>query len=74
VKPGRDPDDVAQAETDHFGNCPVCGALPVIDMRDLAQVLVHVHDAEIKIGESPEPPPLLKKRYGVSGLHNISNV
>jgi hypothetical protein len=33
VKPGRDPDDVAQAETDHFGNCPVCGALPLIDMR-----------------------------------------
>jgi hypothetical protein len=25
-------------------------------MRDLAQMLVHVHDAEIEIGEDPEPP------------------
>jgi hypothetical protein len=27
VKPGRDADGVAQTETDHFGNCPVRGAL-----------------------------------------------
>jgi hypothetical protein len=25
-------------------------------MRDLAQVLAHVHDAEIEIGEDPESP------------------
>jgi hypothetical protein len=25
-------------------------------MRDLAQVLAHVHDAKIVIGEGPEPP------------------
>jgi hypothetical protein len=25
-------------------------------MRDLAQMLVHVHDAEIEIGEDREPP------------------
>jgi hypothetical protein len=44
---GIDADDVAQTELDHFGNCPVCGAL--VDMRDLGQVLGHVHDAEIEI-------------------------
>jgi hypothetical protein len=31
--PGNDADGVAQTEADHFGNCPVCGAL--VDMRDL---------------------------------------
>jgi hypothetical protein len=41
-------------EADHFGNCPICGVL--LDMRDLTQVLAHVHDAEIEIGEGPEPP------------------
>ena len=50
---GFDPDDVAETEADHFGNCPICGAL--LDMRDLTQVLAHVHDAEIEIGEGPEP-------------------
>jgi hypothetical protein len=28
----------------------------IFDMRDLGQVLVHVHDADIEIGEGPEPP------------------
>jgi hypothetical protein len=31
---GRDADDDAWTELDHFGNCPVCGAL--VDVRDLA--------------------------------------
>jgi hypothetical protein len=31
---GFDPDGVAETEADHFGNCPVRGAL--LDMRDLA--------------------------------------
>jgi hypothetical protein len=52
---GIDPDFTAETEADHFGNCPVRGAY--IDMRDLAQVLAHVHDAEIEIGDGPEPPP-----------------
>jgi hypothetical protein len=26
------------------------------DMRDLAQMLAHIHDAEIEIIEGPEPP------------------
>jgi len=50
-----DPDGVANTEADHFGNCPVCGAY--IDMRDLAQMVAHVQDAEIEISEGPEPPP-----------------
>jgi hypothetical protein len=33
--------------------CPGCGQW--FDMRDLAQVFSHVHDAEIEIVESPEP-------------------
>src|SRR6267378_4528457 len=49
-----DADGVAKTEADHFGNCPVGGAL--VDMRDLAQILAHVHDAEIEISEGPELP------------------
>jgi hypothetical protein len=30
---GRHVDDPYQPEIEHFGNCPVCGAL--VDMRDL---------------------------------------
>jgi hypothetical protein len=52
---GFDPDGVAETEADHFGNCPICGAY--LDMRDLHQVLAHVHDAEIEISEGPTPPP-----------------
>jgi hypothetical protein len=55
TKPGIDIDGVAETEADHFGNCPVCGAL--IDMRDLGQLLARVHDAEIEISEGPEPLP-----------------
>jgi hypothetical protein len=40
---GSDPDGVAETEADHFGNCPVCGAY--LDMRDLHEVLAHVHEA-----------------------------
>jgi hypothetical protein len=58
---GFDPDGVANTEADHFGNCPICGAL--LDMRDLAQMQAHVHDAEIEISEGPEPPPRGKDRY-----------
>jgi sugar (pentulose or hexulose) kinase len=32
----------------------VCGAL--FDMRDLAQMLAHVHDAAMEVGEGPETP------------------
>jgi hypothetical protein len=43
---GVDADGVAETEADHFGDCPTCGAL--VDMRDLGQVLAHVHDGEIE--------------------------
>jgi hypothetical protein len=52
---GFDPDGVAETEADHFGNCPVCGAL--LDMRDLTPMLAHIHDTEIEISKGPEPPP-----------------
>jgi hypothetical protein len=42
---GYDPDGIAETEADHFGNCPVCGAF--LDVRDLGQMLAHVHDTEI---------------------------
>lgn len=47
-------DGTAKTEADHFGNCPVCGAF--LDMRDLAQMLEQVHDADIEIGQGSEPP------------------
>ncbi len=53
-KPGIDIDGVAQTEANHFMKCPACGQR--FDMRDLGQMLAHVHDAEIEIGEGPEPP------------------
>jgi hypothetical protein len=52
---GIDADGVAKAEAEHFGNCPVCGAY--LAMRDLGQVLAHVHDAEFDICEIAEMPP-----------------
>ena len=47
---GVDVDGVAWTEADHF-MCPGCGEW--FDMRDLAQVLEHVHDAEIEILGGP---------------------
>jgi hypothetical protein len=37
-----------------FMKCPGCGQR--FDIRDLGQMLAHVHDAEIEISEGPEPP------------------
>jgi hypothetical protein len=34
--------------------CPCCGQW--FDMRDLGQVLAHVHDGDIEIAEGPAPP------------------
>jgi len=51
---GVDADGVVRTEADHadhFGNCPVCGAF--VDMRDLAQILDHVHGVKIEISEAP---------------------
>jgi len=46
---------IAKTEADHFATCPGCGQW--FDLRDLDQILVHFHDAEIEISEGPEPPP-----------------
>jgi hypothetical protein len=51
TKPGIDVDDIAKTEADHFMQCATCA-----HMRDLGQIMAHVHDAEIEIGEGPEPP------------------
>jgi uncharacterized C2H2 Zn-finger protein len=51
---GFDPDGVTETEADHFMRCPGCGEW--FDMRDLDQLLAHVHDAEIEICEEPAPP------------------
>jgi len=56
TKPGHDPDGVAKTEIDRFGNCSFCGAL--VDMRDMGQILAHIHEAEIEIGEGP---PIARK-------------
>ena len=52
---GIDPDGVAETEADHFGSCPICGAL--LDMRDLTQD-----------GEGPEPRETVRfyDKVGVS--------
>jgi hypothetical protein len=55
---GIDADGVAETAADHFTKCPGCEQW--FDMRDLGQVLTHVHDAEIEIGEGPK----LAKRDG----------
>lgn len=55
MKPGIDADGTAETEADHFMKCPGCGEW--FDMLDLAEVLGHLHGAEIEIGEGPEPPP-----------------
>jgi len=60
--------EVLGDETRPRSYCPVCGAL--IDMRDLAQLLAHVHDAEIEIGEGPEPP----RAVTTAGLDVVSPV
>ena len=48
-------DGLAETEANHFMKCPGCGEW--FDMRDLGQILVHVHGAEIEISEGPGPPP-----------------
>jgi hypothetical protein len=42
TKPGIDADGVAENEADHFIRCPACSQW--FDMRDLAQVVEHIHD------------------------------
>jgi hypothetical protein len=60
MKPRRDPDGIAQTEADHFMKCPGCDEW--FDMRDLGQIIQHVHDLEIEISEGDGPPPLPPSR------------
>ncbi len=39
----------------------------VVDIRDLAQVLAHIHDAAIEISEGPEPPRAGRPRFHAKG-------
>jgi hypothetical protein len=48
-KPGIDADGIARTEADHHMKCPGCGEW--FDMRELGEVIEHVHDAEIEIIE-----------------------
>ena len=48
-------DGIAQIEADHFMNCPGCGEW--FDLRDLGQIIRHIHDAEIEIIDGDGPPP-----------------
>jgi hypothetical protein len=62
---GLDPDGLAATEADHFAI--VRWAL--LDMRDLAQMLAHVHDVEIEIGRDQS-----RLRTGSSSLLQRPNV
>jgi len=53
TKPGIDADGVAENAADHFMQCPACSKW--LDMRDLAQVVEHIHDSEIEVLEGPAP-------------------
>jgi hypothetical protein len=53
TKPGRDADDIVRTEADHHMKCPGCGQW--FDMRDLGQVVQHIHDADIEIVEGKRP-------------------
>jgi hypothetical protein len=51
---GRDVDNAAPTEAEHHMKCPGCGRW--FDMRDLGEVVEHIHDAsEIEIAEWPSP-------------------
>jgi hypothetical protein len=54
---GVDADGITQTEADHLMKCPGCHEW--LDMRDLGQVLAHVHEAEIQIVERDPAPSAL---------------
>jgi hypothetical protein len=59
TKPGIDADGIAETESDHFIEVPGLLAVGSVDMRELAQVVEHIHDGEIgranpsTLGERP---------------------
>jgi hypothetical protein len=54
TKPDVDVDRIAETESDHFIKCPVGSQW--FDIRNLAQVVAHIHDNEIEV-LGPIPPP-----------------
>jgi hypothetical protein len=57
-KPGIDADNPDRPETEHFMKCPGCGEW--FDMRELGEVVKHVHEADFDIssiedGSNNEP-------------------
>jgi CRISPR/Cas system type I-B associated protein Csh2 (Cas7 group RAMP superfamily) len=49
--PGRDVNGIARTEADHHMKRPGCGQW--FDMRDLAQVMAHIHDQEVEVRQGP---------------------
>jgi hypothetical protein len=47
TKPGQDVNGTAGAEADHRMKCPARGQW--FDMRDLAQVVEHIHNDEMRL-------------------------
>jgi hypothetical protein len=72
TKPGIDADGVAEKEADNFMKCPACSQW--FDMRDLAQVVEHIHDSEIEEGacgslmglRGAEPAGVNRRDYNLS--------
>jgi hypothetical protein len=54
IMTGKDADGIAETEADHFMQCPGCGQR--FDMRDLGEVIEHVHDQDAVIIVSDCPP------------------
>jgi hypothetical protein len=51
---GTDIENPERPDIEHFGNCPICGAL--VDMRDLVQVMAHRH-GEVPLVLTGKPDP-----------------
>jgi len=56
-----------KTEADHFMRRPGCDEW--FDMRDLGQVLAHVHYADIEIGEGPRGSSVVLRRHRASPVH-----
>jgi hypothetical protein len=54
LPPDTDANVVAQCEADYFVKCPICSQL--FEIRNLAQVVEHIHGSEIDVLEGPGPP------------------
>jgi hypothetical protein len=69
---GIDADGIAETKANHFGNCPVCGAY--LDMRDLTQMLAHVHDAEIDFRNGDRFSASVRTRRHTPGQPSVFDI